>query len=297
MLAARSLAEEMLEQPLEAARAWTCPACHAPVATPFCPRCGEEPVPPADLTLRGLAAKLLHAFTSIDARAARTLRDLLRHPGRPTLDWTRGLRKPYVAPFQIFLLANVLFFSLQWLTGENVFSSTLESHLHQQDWSEFAQARVARRLEAMQVPLAQYAPVFDRAVVLHAKSLIVLMAMVFAAVLPLAFVRARRPFMVHVVFALHVYTFLLLLFCVALLAAKASSLLGLGGLEAAAVDNVISVANLLACALYLYAAIGPVYGSRGATRLVQALLLAVAVAAIVLGYRFALFLITLYVSA
>ena len=50
---------------------WTCPSCRLTVATPFCAQCGEEPLVPADLTLRGLAAKLLHAFTSIDARAAR----------------------------------------------------------------------------------------------------------------------------------------------------------------------------------------------------------------------------------
>jgi hypothetical protein len=42
------------------------------------------------------------------------------------------------------------------------------------------------------------------------------------------------------------------------------------------------------------AAIGPVYGSRGALRVVQATVLATAVAAIELGYRFALLLITLH---
>jgi hypothetical protein len=47
--------------------------------------------------------------------------------------WTSGVRKPYVAPFQLFLIANVLFFAMQWLTGENVFSSSLDSHLHHQD--------------------------------------------------------------------------------------------------------------------------------------------------------------------
>ena len=40
------------------------------------------------------------------------------------------------------------------------------------------------------------------------------------------------------------------------------ALLGWGGLEAPMVDNVLSAANLAACALYVYAAIGPVYGAR-----------------------------------
>ena len=120
--------------------------------------------------------------------------------------------------------------------------------------------------------------------------------MPFALLLPLVFFRKHRPFMVHLVFSLHLYTFLLLLFCVALLAAGSSALLGYGGLEAPVVDNLLSVANVAACGLYLYLAIGPVYGSTGAMRALQVIVLVIAVGAIVLGYRFALFLITLYAT-
>jgi hypothetical protein len=275
---------------------WTCPKCKVVVTTPFCAHCGEEPLPPRDLTLRGIAEKLLHAVTSIDARAARSAWCLLRRPGDLTVAWTSGLRKPYVAPFQLFLIANVLFFALQWLTGENVFSSSLDSHLHHQDWSGLAQSLLDRRLQATHTSYEQYAPVFDRAVVLNAKSLILLMTLPFALLLPLAFLRERRPFMTHVAFSLHLYTFALLLFCVALLAAKLSALFGFGGLDVPAVDNVLSAANVIACAAYIHLAIGPVYGATGTMRAVKAVLLTLAVAAIVLGYRFVLFLITLYAT-
>jgi Protein of unknown function (DUF3667) len=275
---------------------WTCPTCKVTVTTPFCPRCGEEPLAPRDLTLRGLAEKALHALTSIDARTARSAWKLLRHPGELTLAWTGGVRKPYVAPFQLFLIANVIFFALQWLTNENVFSSSLDSHLHHQDWSDLAQSLLSQRLAVTHTSLEQYEPLFDRAVVLNAKSLILLMTMPFALLLPLVFFRERRPFMTHVAFSLHLYTFLLLLFCIALLAAKLSALLGLGGLDAPRVDNVLSVANLLACAAYIYLAMGPVYGSASSLRATRAIALALAVAAIVLGYRFVLFLITLYAT-
>jgi hypothetical protein len=206
------------------------------------------------------------------------------------------VRRAYVAPFQLFLIANVLFFALQWATGENVFSSSLDSHLHHQDWSDLAQSQLARRLEATQMSIEQYAPAFDRAVVINAKSLILLMTLPFALLLPLTFLRERRPFMTHVAFSLHLYTFLLLLFCVALLAAKLSAVLGFGGLDAPMVDNVLSVANLAACAAYIYLAIGPVYGATGTARTAKAVLLALAVAAIVIGYRFVLFFITLYAT-
>jgi hypothetical protein len=275
---------------------WMCPTCQGTVNTPFCAKCGEEPVAPRDLTLRGLGEKVLHALTSIDARTVRTARTLLRQPGELTLAWTKGVRRSYVAPIQLFLIANVIFFALQWLTSENVFSSSLDSHLHHQDWSDLAQALLARRLESTHSDLQQYAPVFDRAVVLNAKSLILLMTLPFALLLPLILFRQRRPFMMHVAFSLHLYTFLLLLFCISLLAAKLSALLGFGGLDAPMVDNMLSVANLAACALYIYLAIGPVYGVTGVLRATTSILLALAVGAIVVGYRFVVFLITLHAT-
>jgi Protein of unknown function (DUF3667) len=284
------------EPPLAAAAPWTCPVCNALVTTPYCARCGEEPVAPRELTLRGLAEKAGHALTSVDARAVRTTRCLLRHPGELTASWARGVRRPYVAPFQLFLLANAIFFGLQWLTGEIVLSSSLDSHLNHQDWSELARTLLARHLAAAQTTMEQFAPAFDRAVVLNAKSLIVLMTVPFALLLPLAFLRQRKPFMLHVVFSLHLYTFLLLLFCLGMVAAKLSALSGFGGLEVPAVDNVLSVLNLAACALYIHLAIGRVYDASGPAKVIQTFVLTILVAAIVIGYRFLLFLITLYAA-
>jgi hypothetical protein len=181
---------------LASVASWTCPTCNRPVATPYCPLCGEEPVVARALTLRGLAEKAAHALTSVDARALRTARCLLQKPGELTTSWVRGVRKPYIAPFQLFLLANALFFGLQWLTGEIVLSSSLDSHLNHQDWSELARLLVARHLEGSQLAVEQLASTFDRAVVLNAKSLIVLMTVPFTLLLPLEAVHAALRLLV-----------------------------------------------------------------------------------------------------
>ena len=62
------------------------------------------------------------------------------------------------------------------------------------------------------------------------------------------------------------------------------------------VDNALAVAVLLACAVYMYVATGKVYDARGASRVARVAVLAVGIAAMVLGYRFALFLLTLYTT-
>jgi hypothetical protein len=201
---------------------------------------------------------------------------------------------PYIGPFELFLIANVLFFATQSLTNTNIFSSTLDSHLHNQDWRAVAQVLVSHRLETMQTTLDLYAPIFNQAVVLNAKSLIILMALPFAFLLPIMFYRDRQPFAAHEVFSLHLYAFLLLLFCVSLAIAAVDVLFGGAGLNSARMDNILSVINLAVCATYLYIATGAVYHASGAIRVIKVLALTLAVGGMVLGYRFVLFLITLY---
>ena len=275
---------------------WLCPNCRRETATPFCPHCGERPIKIEDLTVGGALARIAHAATSVDGRVLRTFRRLLLHPGTLTRAYVEGQRKPYATPFAVFLIANVLFFAVQSLTHTSVLGSTLDSHLNLQDWKEDAQVLLDRHLQATGQSLAAYAPIFDRAVVVNAKSLVVLMVLPFAALLALLFLGRRRRFMAHLAFALHLYAFLMLVFTVAVLVAKLSSTLGGPGLEARAMDIGLTLFNLVVSGAYVWTALGPAYDVAGAERAVKALLLTIAAPTIVFGYRFAIFLITLYTA-
>jgi hypothetical protein len=81
------------------------------------------------------------------------------------------------------LLANVLFFAVQSETGTNIVGVTMDSHLNGQDWSLIAQELVAKRLDALQTTMEDYASVFNQAIVLNAKTLIILMIAPFALLL------------------------------------------------------------------------------------------------------------------
>lgn len=122
------------------------------------------------------------------------------------------------------------------------------------------------------------------------------MTLPFALVLPILFRAQRQPFAAHAVFALHAYTFLLLVFCVNHGIAEADRLAGGAGLESALIDNVLSLAGLAACVAWLFVAIGRFYAASGFGRVLRAAVLTVLVAAIVLGYRLAIFVITLYTT-
>jgi hypothetical protein len=110
-------------------------------------------------------------------------------PGVLTVAYLEGERKIYSPPLQVFLLANLLFFVLHSPTGAKIFSAPLESHLHTQPWGAVAQRLIARHLETAHTTLDLYAPVFDEAVALHAKSLIILMVVPFALLPPILLIK------------------------------------------------------------------------------------------------------------
>ena len=118
----------------------------------------------------------------------------------------------------------------------------------------------------------------------------------FALVPTLVFIRRQRPLVAHAVFSLHLYAFMLLLFCVATAIPAFSALMGGPGFESSSMDYFLANSLLVVCAAYLFFAIREVYEVRGVVRVLSTLVLTIAVGAIVLGYRFFLLIVTLYTT-
>lgn len=277
-----------------ATQPWTCPACRVRVDTPHCPTCGERALQPRDLTFLGLLAHGFHSLSSIDSRLLNSLKVLFTRPGAITNAYVLGPRRPYIGPFQLFLIVNVAFFAVQAFAASPIFSTSLHSHMYGQDWSVFARSLVARKLEASHMSLAAYTPVFEHAVDVNARSLVILLVLPFTLLLIPLFAGSRRPFVTHLVFSLHLLAFLLLCSCVLLLLTFLETSLGGLGLRSTPVDWGAFAILLAVIATYLYIATGVVYGATGVVRGLKVALLAVVIVAAVPGYRFLIFLVTLY---
>jgi hypothetical protein len=243
-----------------------------------------------------LAARFARTLSSVDGKLLRSARCIFGAPGSLTAAYVRGERRRFLGPLELFLIANALFFGMQSITSMNVLSSTLGSHLHVQDWRDFAQSLMAHRFGNDAQAAARFAPEFDRAATFNAKALIILMVLAFAPVAAMLFRGSHRAAGAHIVFALHLYTFVLIVLCGALAIAEADLVLGGGGLSSPNVDTWLSVANLAAFAVYTYLAIGPAYSATGSFRFIAAAILAVTIGVLFVGYRFAIFLITFYTS-
>jgi hypothetical protein len=276
------------------AKPWACPTCRTSVDTLHCPTCGEKALQPRDLTFLGLMTQAFHTLSSIDSRLLRSLQVLMTRPGAITNAYVLGPRKPYIGPFQLFLIVNVVFFAVQAFAESPIFSTSLHSHMHDQDWSAFARDVVAQKLAATHTPLAAYTPVFDHAVDVNARSLVILLVLPFTLLLIPLFATSHRPFVTHLVFALHLLAFLLLCSCGLLLLTLLEKLLGGEGLRSTLVDWATFAVLVAVIATYLYIATRVVYGATGVVRALKVALLAVVIAAAVPGYRFLIFLVTLY---
>jgi len=276
---------------------WTCPGCAKVRRTQFCPQCGEERLRAKDLTLRDLARQFAKGMSSVDGKLLRSARAILTGPGTLTAAYIRGERRRFLGPLALFLVANAVFFAMQSLLGTSVLSTPLQSHLHVQDWQNIAQALVKGRLNSIHETLAVYAPRFDQAAEFNAKTLMILMVLAFAPVPALLFRARHRAAGAHVVFALHLYAFVMVLLCVSLTIGQVELAVGGGGLESPLVDSLLSVFNVLACAIYLFLAIGPAYAASGTSRYLATAVLAASVAVLFVGYRFVIFLITLYTTS
>ena len=262
----------------------------------FCPQCGEERLRPNDLSVRYLFGKLLENTSSIDGKLVRSWRTLLTEPGQLTAAHIKGERRRYLNPLALFFIANAIFVGVQSLTGANILSSPLSSHLHAQDWAPFVRDVVSDRLARRDLTLEAYSPVFDRSALFNAKALIILMALAFAPLPAILFRKRHMPTGAHVVFALHLYAFVLVQLSLSVLLAQADVVLGGGGLQSALVDNVLSIFNLLACGTYVFLAVPSVYSASGWRRAAAALFLTLMLGVLFVGYRFAIFLITFYTT-
>jgi Protein of unknown function (DUF3667) len=275
-------------------KTWRCVTCDKPVVTTHCPDCGESAVVTRDLGFRQLLIEAFHSITDVDSTLLRSFRALLFKPGTLTVAYLEGPRKPYLSPFQVFVIANVLFFAVQSAAPDKVFSNSLDSHLHGQDWSALARGMVARHLAAKQTTLEAYAPVFDHAVGVNARALVFVMGIPFAILLMLMLGRSARPFAAHIVFTLHFYAFQLLVLCALLLGLLAQHAFGGSGIPSPHMDTALFVLQLVLSAAYLYVAVGKVYGMRRLRRLAVVGALILTAGCAVLGYRFFIFVATLY---
>jgi hypothetical protein len=275
-----------------------CVSCDESRPGRYCASCGEKRVGSEDRKLRHIAAHGVEMATNANGTVFLTLRTLFSFPGRLTADYFRGKRKPYMAPLQLFLLANLIYFLLHPLIGSNTLTTGLNAHLHYSWHQGLARAMTAPRLAARAITVEAYATIFDAAAITQAKSLVILVVPIFSLAVAVFYWRHRRSYVFHLIFATHICAYWLLLIC-ATMALTNLSIRLLRTVDvfpsAEQVSASVLIVTLPIMAVYLFRAARVVFDRQaGWLTVAQAIALSVAFELSLQAYRCALFFITFW---
>lgn len=161
-----------------------------------------------DLSLKHQAEELLEGFTHLDNKLFRTVKLLVARPGVLSCNYSRGLRVPYMKPFPLFIVCNLLFFLLQ---GKgNVFALGLYTYAKMDPYRWFGTTSVVNKTLAGGISMDALNLVFNAQVVTQSKALIFLFVPVLTLASALLFAHQRRLMAEHLIFATHFFSFVIL---------------------------------------------------------------------------------------
>jgi Protein of unknown function (DUF3667) len=202
-----------------------CVSCGASLSGPYCARCGERALEPEALTLRHfLVHTVAHELMHVDGALWRTLRLLFVRPGRLSLEYAAGRRRPYINPFRLLLIAIVVYaltassgFVTTWNFGPVTVSMapaavrrslSVETTIDQIDHYGLLRQQLAAKKTALASDAARER--FHDRLDAFAQPVSFANVVLLAAALHLCFRRQRRRFLEHAAFSMHFVSFVLL---------------------------------------------------------------------------------------
>jgi hypothetical protein len=284
-----------------------CVSCGAPVAGLFCATCGEQQLQPGDRSVTTFLKESLADVVSLDSKLYRTIVALATKPGQLTREFMAGRRVPYVRPLQLFLLANLIYFVVHPTTRYSGHITPLQSQMDEQFYSQMAGIRgiVEREVATRGVAFETFQERFDTKTEIYAKSLILLMVPMFAAVVALLQVGKRCPLLEHLVFATHYFAWelivvsslFLLVYSWLVLPLIADAFRALHLSEERAPGGILwtffgDMPTTLLIVPYLMFAFRRVYADSWAGAVLRALLCVPLLLVVMIAYRYLLFWIT-----
>jgi hypothetical protein len=186
-----------------------CANCGTELVGKFCHNCGEKKVSRKDFAASNFIQEVFEKFTHFDSKFLRSFWLLVSRPGFLTVEYWRGRRKPYLKPLSLFFIINLLYFLSIGVNHTRTYETPLRIQLLNL-YSPVVQKMLDERFAAAtEEERKDFETRFDRQNHTLAKSMLVLMVPVFAAVLWLLYWRQGFYFGEHLVTALHFQALLL----------------------------------------------------------------------------------------
>lgn len=184
-----------------------CKSCENHFVGSYCNNCGEKIIHEKDFSLRSILGQAIGSVTNLDSKIFRTLKLLFFSPGSLSLKYAEGIRVPYMKPFQIFLISNLLFF---------IFLSEIDIFRTPSRWyfvESFDGVKVMEKInsiaETRNLSIPEIALMYDEKSSSFAKGLIIFLIPFIALISMFLTWKRKLPYGKHIIFSTHYFSFLL----------------------------------------------------------------------------------------
>lgn len=187
---------------------FTCVSCGAVLQGKFCSACGEKKINSSDFKLSHLLEQGIDVFTHLDSKLFKSVKALLFHPGLLTAEFIRGVRKPYMKPFQVFFLINIFFFF--FLGSYDIFHIPAKWFFIEFNYGNGIRQIAERIATEKNLDIIALGQLYDAKVVNSSKLFVILLVPVIALFSWPYGGKQHPQYGKHVIFALYFLSFLML---------------------------------------------------------------------------------------
>ena len=259
-----------------------CLNCHAPLRGPYCAACGQKATAPRP-TLHDFVHDAFHEFLHFDGKILQSVKFLFTRPGFLTSEYVAGRRIRYISPLRLYLIFSVAYFAVATLMARPPIV-TDQDRAAATGWQrpeEFGRIRVSGDFSRYGLTPEEVAERVQHAQHDWVPRVMFVLVPIAALVVMAVTRRARRTYIEHLYFALHVHAV-----CFAVLALA----IVLGEPAPPTVNAIVTAIALLFIVGYVIAAIRTTYGGRWGLSIGRAAAALVVYGAILAGTVIAIFI-------
>lgn len=186
-----------------------CKNCRTNLIGEYCHTCGEKVVTDKDFSFSKLLGQVIDIFTHLDSKLFRTAAALLFRPGYLSKSYVEGLRKPFMKPFQVFFISNLLFFF--FLGNIDMFYIPHQWFFDDRLWGIQIQNLVNADLNRLGVSIKELASIYDQKASTAAKVLVIFIIPGIALFSYLINLHKIKYYGKHIIFSAHFLSFFMIL--------------------------------------------------------------------------------------
>ena len=236
-----------------------CPSCGAAIGDSFCSICGEKKRTHEDLSMKHFVEESVEGISHFDNKFFRTFRMLFTKPGQLTVNFEQGRRVPFMKPFQLFIVSNLVFFLIA--SGPNLFATPFGT-FNSNNYAKYGTTKIINKKAKTDVDKMRLATAFNDRMVNQSKVYIILFIPVIAIATYLLFFRKRKYLSMHLTFAAHFFSFVLLYFILFFLFVELPVSFFYNPSDIPVYDNIFGFVTIAVFTVYLSAATRRFYKTR-----------------------------------